>query len=444
MSAVGLAAALLASPAFGQGWPSPVAPLPERATALDKRFQPAVDFDTDVCFNVPAVDASGAISPAASTYATRPPASCRAANYRTQSNVYARSRCNNGYCGRVYSYFWQSDFSHAFDWESIIVWTTDQGTSSRVVGVTRGDHGDWDTRPTSGGQLRFVSDASGEHVKLVFHYETWGFSHLWRFSKTDGGDEPAENGTGQWLIQPLVSWNGYPSVAVRNAVSNYDFKGANFDNKEARFASMLAAANAGGIAPGFNANVDAGSNSPGCRRARRSVDPAPPRAANGDAGRHRRPHATAPRPSFTVVRLDRGGDHGRAVRCDRRRLAPAGARRRSDRDRRRAGPDHPRRQDPAITRGEADHGRTGRRERRGRASSHRLPAAVRRHDHLPRRSLHAERDDPPGDRAGRSRPAAGDAAGGASPRRSLPTDTGWRCRSRWTRSPTTCSASAHR
>ena len=178
LSAVGLVAALLASPALGQGWPSPVAPLPERATALDKRFQPAVDFDTDVCFNVPAVDAAGAISPAASTYATRPPASCRAANYRTQSNVYARSRCNNGYCGRVYSYFWQSDFSHAFDWESIIVWTTDQGTSSRVVGVTRGDHGDWDTRPTSGGQLRFVSDASGEHVKLVFHYETWGFSHL--------------------------------------------------------------------------------------------------------------------------------------------------------------------------------------------------------------------------------------------------------------------------
>ena len=33
---------------------------------------------------------------------------------------------------------------------------------------------------------------------------------------------------------------------------------------------------------------------------------------------------------------------------------------------------------------------------------------------------------------------------GGSPRRSLPTDTGWRCRSRWTRSPTTCSTSVHR
>ena len=262
---IGTAAAMLvaqAAPAFAQGWPAPVSPLPERATALDKRFQPAIDFDTDVCFNVPAVDAAGAISPAASTYATRPPASCRSASYRTQSNVYARSRCNNGYCGRVYSYFWQSDFSHAYDWESIIVWTTDQGTGSRVVGVTRGDHGKWDTR--SGDQLRFVSDASGEHAKLVFHYETWAFSHLWRFSKTDGGDEPVENGTGQWLIQPLVSWNGYPSVGVRNAVSNYDFKGANFDNKDARFAGTLAAANASGIAPGFDANVDAGGDSPGC------------------------------------------------------------------------------------------------------------------------------------------------------------------------------------
>jgi hypothetical protein len=253
-----------ATPLAAQGWPAPVAPLPQLTTALDKRFQPAIDFDTDVCFNVPAVDASGRISPAASTYATRPPASCRSASYRAQSNVYARSRCNNGYCGRVYSYFWQSDFSHAYDWESIIVWTTDQGASSTVVGVTRGVHGDWETRATSGGQLRFVSDSSGEHVKMVFHYETLGFSHLWRFSKTDGGDEPPENGTGQWLIQPLVSWNGYFSVAVRNSMSNYDFGGANFDNKDARFANTLAAANASGIAPGFNANLDAGANSPGC------------------------------------------------------------------------------------------------------------------------------------------------------------------------------------
>lgn len=265
LSLPALAGAMLcATPVLAQSWPAPVAPLPELATALDKRFQPAIDFDTDVCFNVPAVDSAGKISPGASTYATRPPASCRNANYLKTSNVYVRARCNTGYCARVYSYFWQSDFSHAYDWESIIVWTTDQGTGSKVVGVTRGEHGNWDTRATSGGQLRFQSDASGEHVKLVYNYETFGFSHLWRFSKTDGGDEPPENGTGKWLIQPLVGWNGYPSVVVRNTVSNYDFKGANFDNKDARFSSVLAAANQSNIAPGFNPNVDAGPNSPGC------------------------------------------------------------------------------------------------------------------------------------------------------------------------------------
>jgi hypothetical protein len=257
-------AIMLAQPATAQaqGWPAPVAPLPERATALDKRFQPAIDFDTDVCFNVPAVNASGGVSAAASTYATRPPATCRNPNYLATSNVYARARCNNGYCARVYSYFWQSDFSHAYDWESIIVWTTDQGTSSTVVGVTRGSHGKWDTRATSGGQLRFQSDATGEHVKLVFHYETWGFSHLWRFS-TDG-DEPPENGTGRWVVQPLVSWNGYPSRSVRDTVSNYDFKGATFDNKDARFSGVLAAALNTSITPGFDPNLDAGANSPGC------------------------------------------------------------------------------------------------------------------------------------------------------------------------------------
>lgn len=263
---IAAAAALIApaAPAMAQGWPAPVAPLPELATAIDKKFQPAIDFDTDVCFNVPAVNASGATSPATSTYATMPPATCRTGSYRTQSNVYSRSRCNNGYCARVYSYFWQSDFSHAYDWETIIVWTTADGIDSQVVGVSRGDHGDWDTRKVSGGQLRFLEDATGKHVKVVFHYETWGFSHLFRFAKTDGGDEPPENGTGKWLVQPLVSWNGYPSLAVRNAVSNANFGGANFEVKDSRFASTLAKANESGVAPGFNPTIDNGVNSPGC------------------------------------------------------------------------------------------------------------------------------------------------------------------------------------
>lgn len=266
-TALAASAALLAvqsNPAQAWSWPDPVASLPQLATALDKRFQPAVDFDTDVCFNVSAVSASGAISASASTYATWPPSTCRKSSYLTTSNVYVRARCNNGYCARVYSYFWQSDFSHAYDWESIIVWTTDAGTSSSVVGVTRGDHGNWDTRATSDGQLRFASDSTGEHVKMVYHYETWGFSHLWRFSKTDGGDEPPENGTGQWVVQPLVSWNGYPSLSVRNALADHDFGSGNFDLKESRFASVLNAAKKDSITPGFDPNVDSGSNSPGC------------------------------------------------------------------------------------------------------------------------------------------------------------------------------------
>lgn len=251
--------------AHAQGWPAPVAPLPELATALDKRFQPALDFDTDVCFNVPAVNAAGAISPKASTYATKPPASCRNPDYLRTSNAYVRARCNNGYCARVYAYFWQSDFSHAYDWETIIVWTTDAGTNSSVVGVSRDSHGKWDTRATKDGQLRFQSDATGnQHVKMVFHYETLGFSHLFRFSKTDGGDEPPENGTGSWVVQPLVSWNGYPSLAVRNAIANYDFGSGNFEIKDARFASSLAGALNTGITPGFDPNSDSGSNSPGC------------------------------------------------------------------------------------------------------------------------------------------------------------------------------------
>jgi hypothetical protein len=251
-------------PAQAATWPTPVNPLPQLATTFDKRFQPALDFDTDVCFNVSAVDSSANITAGASTYATRPPATCRNANYLKTSNVYSRARCNHGYCARVYAYFWQSDFSHAYDWETIIVWTSDNGTSSQVVGVSRDDHGDWDTRATSGGQLRFLDDTTGSHVKMVYHYETLGFSHLFRFSKTDGGDEPPENGTGAWLVQPLVSWNGYPSLTVRNKIANYDFGSGNFEIKDARFATSLAAALQTSITPGFDPNTDSGTNSPGC------------------------------------------------------------------------------------------------------------------------------------------------------------------------------------
>ncbi|NWO96266.1 hypothetical protein GY976_24335, partial [Escherichia coli] len=52
IAAFGALTVLLPGAAHAQGWPAPVAPLPELATALDKRFQPAIDFDTDVCFNV--------------------------------------------------------------------------------------------------------------------------------------------------------------------------------------------------------------------------------------------------------------------------------------------------------------------------------------------------------------------------------------------------------
>ncbi|OAN58480.1 NPP1 family protein [Sphingomonas sp. TDK1] len=250
--------------AHAQGWPAPVSPLPEMATAIDKRFQPALDFDKDVCFNVPAVNASGAISGKASTYSTKPPASCRNADYLRTSNAYSRTRCNHGYCAHVYDYFWQSDFSHAYDWETIIVWTTDAGSNSAILGVTRGKHGDWEMRKMADGQLRFQNDGNGQHVKMVFHYENGGFSHLFRFSKTDSGDEPPENGTGTWVIQPLVSWNGFPSYSVRDAVSNYDFGKANFKLKDANFPSRLSAAMDKKLTPGFDPNSDSGSDSPGC------------------------------------------------------------------------------------------------------------------------------------------------------------------------------------
>lgn len=41
---------------------NPPTALPQKATANDLRWQPSLDFDTDSCYNVPAIDKDGNIA----------------------------------------------------------------------------------------------------------------------------------------------------------------------------------------------------------------------------------------------------------------------------------------------------------------------------------------------------------------------------------------------
>lgn len=68
------------------------------ASELELKFQPVLDFDGDGCYNTAAVDPDGNTNPGKSATGT-PEGDCRDPHQLENSNVYSRSRCNNGICG---------------------------------------------------------------------------------------------------------------------------------------------------------------------------------------------------------------------------------------------------------------------------------------------------------------------------------------------------------
>lgn len=91
------------------------------------RFQPAMDFDTDGCYNVPAIGADGRTSEGLDPRSGDSDG-CRDPSDLANNNVYARQRCNNGWCAYIYDYYFEKDTAffglggHRHDWEHIAVW----------------------------------------------------------------------------------------------------------------------------------------------------------------------------------------------------------------------------------------------------------------------------------------------------------------------------------
>lgn len=86
----------------------PPTALPQSASDADLTFQPVLDYDTDSCYNVPAIDAQGNLDKGLdNTYTTNTGDGCRTASYLDNQNVYARTRCNNGWCAYMYEHYFQ-------------------------------------------------------------------------------------------------------------------------------------------------------------------------------------------------------------------------------------------------------------------------------------------------------------------------------------------------
>ncbi|OTB06780.1 hypothetical protein M426DRAFT_318490 [Hypoxylon sp. CI-4A] len=228
--------------------------LPENATANDKKFQPAMDFDTDGCYNTPAIGPDGTINPGLDHENTGLSEDCHDLSDLQNNNVYSRARCNNGWCAYLYDYYFEKDVAlanipldpgHRNDWEHIVVWVQDDEV--KVVAVSQ--HGDYQIK--SAADVRF----DGTHPKTIYNKD--GIStHNFRFANED--DENIENDTGAWFYGPLISYNGFPSTDLRDKLVAYDFGSASIAFKDGSFEGQLEKAR-GDLITGFDSTVDDGS-----------------------------------------------------------------------------------------------------------------------------------------------------------------------------------------
>ncbi|KAK4148670.1 necrosis inducing protein-domain-containing protein [Chaetomidium leptoderma] len=233
---------------------TPPTALPQRATANDLRWQPSLDFDTDGCYNVPAIDAQGNIVQGLPHQFTGLSSNCRDLSDLDNNNVYSRQRCNNGWCIYLYGYYFEKDVSianfldtgHTHDWEHIAVWVSE--ATGRVEYVGASQHGKYEIKPAS--QVRF----DGDHPKMVYHKDG-ASTHCFRFA--NAGDDSIENAKGVWFRGALVSYNGFPSTGLRDQLFAHDFGSATIDFKDATFAGAIGRAKPAAVT--FDAGLDVGS-----------------------------------------------------------------------------------------------------------------------------------------------------------------------------------------
>ncbi|KAI1097366.1 secreted protein [Jackrogersella minutella] len=232
----------------------PPTALPEKATANDKKWQPAMDFDTDGCYNTPAIGANGDINPGLDHDNTGLSENCHDPSDLTNNNVYSRARCNNNICAYMYDYYFEKDVAvanipidpgHRNDWEHIVVFVENDA----AVAVAVSQHGEYQTEAAA--DVRW----DGTHPKAIYNKDGVG-THDFRFANAD--DDNIENDTGSWFYGALISYNGFPSTDLRDKLFAYDFGSASIAIKDSGFQSNLDKAR-GNFVPAFDSGVDDGS-----------------------------------------------------------------------------------------------------------------------------------------------------------------------------------------
>ncbi|MDI6105739.1 NPP1 family protein [Actinoplanes sp. NEAU-A12] len=221
---------------------APPAALPGNADAVETRWQPAYDYDTDGCYPTAAIGPTGVVNGG-----LKPSGSlsggCRDASDLDNTNGYARHKCNNGWCAIAYGLYFEKDQAlpgtsiggHRHDWEHVVVWV--QNGVARYVATSA--HGDFAIAPAS--SVRW----SGDHPKIVYHKDGIR-THAFRLANSN--DEPPENAHRTWQHPSLVGWNGFPSTSIRNTLTSHNFGSAHFGLKDGSFVNLITEAMPSGIA----------------------------------------------------------------------------------------------------------------------------------------------------------------------------------------------------
>ncbi|KAM0248361.1 hypothetical protein ACHAP5_003535 [Fusarium lateritium] len=172
--------------------------LPRNTDGNSARYQPALDFDKDSCYNTAAVDPSGNVNPGLPNKGS-PSAGCYDRQRLDNANVYSRSRCNNGWCAYI-------------------------GATNNPV-------------------------LDGSHALIVYHKDG-ASTHSFRIAREDERNN-VENEYGWWQIADPVAWNGYPNDYVQDQLTHHDFGKASIKLVDRYFGEYLRKA-AGNSVPGFD------------------------------------------------------------------------------------------------------------------------------------------------------------------------------------------------
>jgi hypothetical protein len=234
-----LAALLPATAAYAAPPPN----LPQNANGYEQTFSPAFDYDTDGCYQTPAIGPDGTLNPGLKTSGALN-GNCRDRSDLDNSQTYARSKCNNGWCAVVYAGYFEKDQTlngccgHRHDFEHVISWVNQ--AADRIEYVSTTVHSSVQTHPRS--SVRF----EGTHPKIVYHKDGCCNTHFYRLA--NGNDDPPENHYRTWRYPPIVGWDGWPTVALRNRLMSADFGTATQKISDGRFEDLLTAAKPAGIA----------------------------------------------------------------------------------------------------------------------------------------------------------------------------------------------------